>query len=184
MSTDERQLEKLLALHCTPVLKDRKVSNMFHIQRDSFDDLSATLSLYNGKLNQKGIHLTMFQQESERVTVFVYRRRRLALLLERKDVQAFLRRFDYPSGPLTAILRHLDRRLRDCKGYPHEIGIFLGYPLHDVEGFIEQRECVLMGYWKVYRYPAAAQRLFALYDACIRELLSGLRRGQCIEQLI
>ena len=91
MSTDERQLEKLLALHCAPVLKDRKVSNMFHIQRDSFDDLSATLSLYNGKLNQKGIHLTMFQQESERVTVFVYRRRRLALLLERKDVQAFLR---------------------------------------------------------------------------------------------
>ena len=84
MSTDERQLEKLLALHCAPVLKDRKVSNMFHIQRDSFDDLSATLSLYNGKLNQKGIHLTMFQQESERVTVFVYRRRRLALLLERK----------------------------------------------------------------------------------------------------
>ena len=68
--------------------------------------------------------------------------------------------------------------------FPHEIGVFLGYPLYDVEGFIEQRECVMMGYWKVYRYPSAARRLFALYDACIRELLNGLRCGQCIEQLI
>lgn len=184
MCADERQFERLLALHCAPVLKNRKASNMFHVEKDAFEDLHATLALYHEKLEKKGICLRLFQQNKERVTVFVYRRRRLSLLLQREDIRVFLQRYGYPSLGLSEILDHLDRRLDEAEGYPHEIGVFLGYPLYDVEGFIEQRECVMMGYWKVYRYPSAARRLFALYDACIRELLNGLRCGQCIEQLI
>ena len=75
-------------------------------------------------------------------------------------------------------------RLHTNAGYPHEIGIFLGYPLYDVIGFIEHRRCLLQGYWNVYRHPQAAKRLFALYDRCISELQNGLRRGQRIEQLL
>ena len=134
---------------------------MFHVEKDAFEDLHATLSLYHEKLEKKGICLRLFQQNKERVTVFVYRRRRLSLLLQREDVRVFLQRYGYPSLGLSEILDHLDRRLDEAEGYPHEIGVFLGY-----------------------RYPSAARRLFALYDACIRELLNGLRCGQCIEQLI
>ena len=36
--------------------------------------------------------------------------------------------------------------------FPHEIGIFLGYPLADVAGFIRNkgRNCKCIGTWKVY----------------------------------
>ena len=139
MCADERQFERLLALHCAPVLKNRKASNMFHVEKDAFEDLHATLSLYHEKLEKKGICLRLFQQNKERVTVFVYRRRRLSLLLQREDVRVFLQRYGYPSLGLSEILDHLDRRLDEAEGYPHEIGVFLGYPLYDVEGFIEQR---------------------------------------------
>ena len=170
MTKDERQFEQLLAAHCAPVLKNRKTANMFHIERDRFHDLAALLRTYQQKLSQKGIDFALFQAECPRVTVFVYQQRRLSLLLQRSDIQAFLSDYGYPSGALSAILQHLDHRLSLCESYPHEIGIFLGFPLYDVIGFIEQRRCLLQGYWNVYRYPQAARRLFALYDRCIREL--------------
>ena len=49
MCADERQFERLLALHCAPVLKNRKASNMFHVEKNAFEDLHATLSLYHEK---------------------------------------------------------------------------------------------------------------------------------------
>ena len=36
--------------------------------------------------------------------------------------------------------------------FPHEMGLLLGYPVEDVEGFIlnEGENCLYIGYWKVY----------------------------------
>ena len=59
MCADERQFERLLALHCAPVLKNRKASNMFHVEKDAFEDLHATLALYHEKLEKKGICLRL-----------------------------------------------------------------------------------------------------------------------------
>lgn len=59
-----------------------------------------------------------------------------------------------------------------------------GYPLHDVVGFIEQRECLLRGHWNVYRHPRKAMRMFSLFERCSKELMCGVRHGIPIEQLI
>ncbi|MCD8022800.1 MAG: DUF3793 family protein [Lachnospiraceae bacterium] len=50
--------------------------------------------------------------------------------------------------------------------FPHEMGIFLGYPLEDVRGFIENRgqNFKMSGYWKVYGDVAYASRVFQLYE--------------------
>ena len=54
--------------------------------------------------------------------------------------------------------------------FPHEIGVFLGYPLADVIGFIQNRgkNFTACGYWKVYTDPTAAQAEFARYKKCER----------------
>ena len=39
----------------------------------------------------------------------------------------------------------------NTKNFPHEIGVFLGYPLDDVIGFIEHKPYYLVGDWKVYQ---------------------------------
>ena len=59
-----------------------------------------------------------------------------------------------------------------------------GYPLHDVVGFIEQRECLLRGHWNVYRHPRKAMQMFSLFERCSKELMRGVRHGIPIEQLI
>ena len=50
----------------------------------------------------------------------------------------------------------------------HEIGVFLGYPLTDIRGFIcnEGRNCLCCGCWKVYSEPERAMKLFARYRKC------------------
>lgn len=52
--------------------------------------------------------------------------------------------------------------------FPHEIGVFLGYPLQDVKGFIENngRNSKYTGLWKVYGDKAASIRMFEKYRKC------------------
>ena len=53
------------------------------------------------------------------------------------------------------------------RSIPHEIGIFLGIPRGDVEGFIKNqgKNYLLNGYWKVYTGLDRAIELFRSYDA-------------------
>ena len=64
--------------------------------------------------------------------------------------------------PLDVLLRNLKRRIAMSKDFPHEIGLFLGYPIEDVVGFIRYagKGCKLSGLWKVYGDAEAASRLF------------------------
>ena len=159
MTKDERQFEQLLAAHCAPVLKNRKTANMFHIERDRFHDLAALLRTYQQKLSQKGIDFALFQAECPRVTVFVYQQRRLSLLLQRSDIQAFLSDYGYPSGALSAILQHLDHRLSLCESYPHEIGI------SSVRGgtIVGEHEIIFAGHDEIMeiRHTALSREIFA-----------------------
>jgi len=49
---------------------------------------------------------------------------------------------------------------------PHEVGIFLGIPVKDVEAFIDcnGKQCILCGYWKVYHDREKALKVFESYD--------------------
>ena len=64
-------------------------------------------------------------------------------------------------------------------GFPHEIGVFLGYPVKDVRGFIENegKRYLMIGYWKVYSDLADARMIFKEYDrakdCAVNEFLSG-----------
>ncbi len=51
-------------------------------------------------------------------------------------------------------------------GFPHEIGMFLGYPVADIRGFIENegRKYLMIGYWKVYSNLSQARMIFKEYD--------------------
>ena len=70
--------------------------------------------------------------------------------------------------------------------FPHEIGIFLGYPLEDVDGFITHQgeNCKLCGCWKVYGNVEQARRTFANYEKCRVFLCAKLSKGCNILQAL
>jgi hypothetical protein len=78
------------------------------------------------------------------------------------------------------------RRLRDSETFPHEIGLFLGYPPSDVDGFIRNPNegfCEV-GYWKVYSDVESARRAFRRYRKCTEEYGRMLDEGRTLEQLV
>ena len=99
------------------------------------------------------------------------------------DNQRLLEAYGYHMQNLDEMLKRLAQRVRQISsrnlGFPHEIGVFLGYPKEDVEGFIqnEGRKYLMIGYWKVYSNPSRAKMIFKSYDQAkegvVREFLAG-----------
>ena len=79
----------------------------------------------------------------------------------------------------------LARKIRSEAEFPHEIGLFLGYPPEDVCGFMENRacNCKCIGCWKVYGDEAAAKKKFAQYKKCTRIYQDQWAKGTDIERL-
>ncbi len=69
----------------------------------------------------------------------------------------------YQNNPYSLCERLAQRFMEEC---PHEIGIFLGYPLKDVQDYIKYagQKYLLNGYWKVYHDPIRALQTFQNYD--------------------
>ena len=84
------------------------------------------------------------------------------------------------------LLEQLSDRLCLEQEFPHEIGIFLGYPLEDVDGFITHQgeNCKLCGCWKVYGNVEQARRTFASYEKCRVFLCAKLSKGCNILQAL
>ena len=83
------------------------------------------------------------------------------------------------------LLRQLSARLRSRSGFPHEIGVFLGYPLEDVVGFMENKgkNYTCSGCWKSYGNPEEAACRFSRYHACTADYLRRFAGGEGVKQL-
>ena len=120
--------------------------------------------------------------------VYVYRESRLREVLTDENVRAFLAQEGYTlseDGDCEPLLRQMARRLCCEAEFPHEIGVFLGYPLTDVVGFIENqgRNFTCCGCWKAYGDRDAAERLFAQLNKCTKVYLRLFHSGTPIFRL-
>ena len=79
----------------------------------------------------------------------------------------------------------LIKRMCADEEFPHEIGLFLGYPPEDVRGFIENgaENCKCVGCWKVYGNVEAAKKTFAKYKKCTDVYSRQQANGKSVERL-
>ncbi len=161
-------LDRYLVEHCAPTLASLKTANLFRISFPSLRELKENLSLWNKLLNPKGVSVTVLQIKQSAALVYVYRPSRLNRDLHEKEVPLFLSHYGYHYVHPEDALSRLRDRLEEADGFPHEIGLFLGYPLGDVKGFIqnEGKNCKCSGCWKVYCNQCEAERLFAKFKKC------------------
>ena len=84
------------------------------------------------------------------------------------------------------MLGQLMRRFRSESEFPHEIGLFLGYPPEDVKGFIDNNaeNCKCVGAWKVYGNPEEAEKVFERFRKCTKAYSEQLLKGRSVERLI
>lgn len=159
--------EKSLIKHCSPTLASIKPASLFNI-KEKDGGLSSELEKWNNILLTKGLSVCVLRRRENSVLVYVYRRSQLAKILDSPDVKAFLWEYGYKYSDIPTVLAHLRKRLGSCPCFPHEIGVFLGYPLEDVIGFIENegKNSKCTGCWKVYSDAVTAEKKFAQYKKC------------------
>ena len=165
-----------IALQCATLLKGLKVSCVISLDEGLYKELS---ELFAGM----DIVYHMLSRSDGKCLVLFYRPGEMEVYLEDPKVQTLLDEYGYSGMCMKEMLGRLSGRIRDFAGrgmgFPHEIGVFLGYPLDDVRGFIENegKRYLMIGYWKVYNDLAGARMIFQEYDraknCAVNEFLTG-----------
>lgn len=157
-----------LVQYCSPTLAGMKTGNLFNYTYKSIEQLKQQIKHWNNALNSKGVKIKLLNFKFNRAQIYVYRPNQLANDLFNKEAQKTLFSLGYKGNSLDDYLKELSSRLNLYNEFPHEIGLFLGYPLSDVKGFIKYKgkNSKCCGYWKVYDDEVYAKNQFAKYKKC------------------
>ena len=144
--------EQYLIDNCSPTLASLKTANLFNYRYSSTDELNKAVERWNKELSGKGITVTVLRKRENTALIYVYRAKRLAKDFSRPGVERFMKCHGYENTDIDLCLEVLGGKLAKSELFPHEIGLFLGYPLGDVIGFIdnEGKNSRCTGCWKVY----------------------------------
>ncbi len=170
--------DNCLVEYCSPTLASIKTANMFSCSYENEEKLNASVEFWNRLFRDKGLELIILRKSCNTALIYLCRKNRLRADLEKPGVSEFLKTYGYESTDTEYALGRLKQRLKEPKDFPHEIGLFLSYPLDDVRGFIEKgpKNCICTGCWKVYCNECEAVKTFNKYRKC-REVYSRLYRS-------
>lgn len=170
----------VIAYHSSPVLEKQKPAVVLNFanerQRRLNDIWRANRDWIPCSENFRYYELF---QTSERTSVLFYQPCLLQYILHEKAASKYLTSCGY-RRELTVYTALSDLKFRFQQGCPHEIGIFLGIPLPDVLGFIENRgkNALAEGYWKVYHDLGIKLALFARHQEAKRCFLRLMTAGK------
>ena len=178
--------DELVVSQCAPTLAGLKTANMFSAEYESREEVTAELRRLNAVLVPKGLRIVPLRFMQSRVLLYLYRPEALRRDLADSAAQDILRECGYGKcSRAESCLSCLIGRLRNNADFPHEVGLFLGYPPEDVQGFIDHhaRDFKLSGLWKVYGDEAYARAAFAKYKKCTDIYCRSWRAGSSLERL-
>lgn len=170
-SNEYEAFEAYIFFNIAPVVERVKPASLVRItNRMNFltlwDNIKEKIEIYGIE------HLELKTHCGNSIVIF-YNKEMLNEYVNRKEIRSFLDYNGYANCPtLDTMLEKLKNKFHNT--CPHEIGIFLGYPLEDIKDFIKNQgqNCLLCGYWKVYNDEKAAKCVFEKYDDAKRKVLN------------
>lgn len=180
---NREEIEKKIALQCAPLITGIKISNLLIVSSKEAESVPYIL-------RRTGIVFFRLAKMEDRITFLVFRREELAHYLQDSDVMHILGCLGYRDLSLRGILMTFAKRYQTYAnvgaGFPHEMGLLLGYPVEDVEGFIKHKgqNFLYSGYWKVYKDVPAKKRLFQSFENSQKDVVSLLADGVDIWRII
>lgn len=177
--------EKYLIKNCAPTLASLKTGNLFNCALCGKCELKENLSEWGEVLYSSGIRFFVLKEDEKSALVYVYRAGALGKILEDARVRSFLKKCEYTDFSTEVVLKKLKERFSQGGDFPHEIGIFLGYPLGDVIGFIQNsgKNCKCTGCWKVYCDECSAKKTFDKFKKCTEVYTRLWSQGRTVLQL-
>lgn len=180
---DLKDIEAQLAIQCAPFLTGLKISNLFIIQNND-NNMAEQI------MEKADISYNILLTAGQRTTYLLYDRKKLEEYLSNEAVRKLLNDMGYEKAELEDIITRFRCRyagyMSGGTDFPHELGLLLGYPAEDVEGFICNggKNFLYAGYWKVYENPVEKCRLFERFEAARKNLMQLVLAGVRIEDII
>lgn len=180
---DLKSVETQIALQCAPLISGLKMSNLLIVSAE--DE-----TLVRMILRKSGISFYRLLKSGEKVTFLLFRREWLEAYLQQKEVRAVFVAEGYQDYILGNVFRTFQERYKrymnggDC--FPHEMGLLLGYPVEDVQGFMENegKNFFYSGYWKVYADVQEKIKLFQKFETAKETVIQLLSYGVGIRDII
>lgn len=124
----------------------------------------------------------ILRETSTSCILLIYCKKMIEKIISEPKKKAVLVKLGYPVQSVFTALSYLRKRYAQTL-CPAEIGIFLGFPLEDVEDYMSgtNKKCLRCGYWQVYNNLDQAEKTFMVYDQAkemmLSQLLSELKRS-------
>ena len=171
--TDERDcLTSFLALEGAEIIAGMKPGNLVNVANRLRPCGRNPYLLWHDYgsdvLAGTGLEGLVLRDRGDALLLYLYRPDLVQALLLRPPVATTLRDCGYPEpADLTRTLARLGERVAG-EAFPHEIGIFLGYPLKDVLAFMGRIRLpfACQGPWKIYGKPEQSLELADRYRHC------------------
>jgi len=171
--TEDREcLASFLVLELAEVLQGAKPANLVCLanKRRSCGRNLYLLWKEHGPalLEESGLKVRVLADRGSSLLLLLYCQDALGSLLAQKSVHVILGKAGYREpADFDKVLSELEQRVGG-EGFPHEIGVFLGYPLKDVVGFMgwARISFTCQGPWKIFGDPAKSLKLAENHREC------------------
>jgi len=134
--------------------------NLYELWHSHHDDLATRLG---------DLTLKVLQTRQGALLLLCYNPDHLERHLAHAGIRTLLHKAGYETdASCEALLGELCRRIGKNGSFPHEIGLFIGYPAKDVAAFMGMVKLpfACQGPWKIYGDPAQSLNLAEQYRCC------------------
>lgn len=156
---DAEYLQYLIAYHTAPTVQGLKPATLICPGAASRDLEQALVECEPRLFSAFGVRIASFRNRADSLLLLIYNPLLLENALAAEEVASLLADAGYeiPTASVEPLFAHLRRKCA-CKAFPHEIGVFLGYPPADVRRFMSEggRGCRNAGCWKSFGSNQAA----------------------------
>lgn len=164
-----------VAYEAAPILKKVKPAALMCFSQKGKNTYELWRQYKNEICAELGLSYIELKKNAAQVYVLFYDYKILNKLIRVEKNKEFLAQMGYGTDwTFGRTMKFLKKRF--AAGFPHEIGLFLGIPLTDVDGFIKHNgtKYLFCRYWKVYDNPVRSRILFERYDKAKLDMILSL----------
>jgi hypothetical protein len=180
----EGYLRSMIAFASAPTIEGKKPSSLMIFNKRGKNTFKLWEKYGMGICKEFMLEQFVLKKCKNSLTVLLYRKELLEEYLNEERNKRFLVEMGYEyCDCLKNKLLTLKHRFKGI--CPHEVGVFLGIPVEDVEGFIYHKgnNCIICRYWKVYGDEKKARLIFETYDKARERIVEEIINSALISGL-
>lgn len=185
-SMNEREcIEKFLLYNSSLVISEAKPSATITLKKGINSIYEKWIKYGEDFLKSIDIKYINLRECENALIILVYDAKELAKYIFKEENKSFLKKLGYSDeSNLDIYLEKLKRRYEEFN-CPHELGVFLGYPLNDVKDFMDcsNKKCLACGYWRVYNDYNTAKEIFNTYDMIKEKTVKYILKGDSTQNV-